>query len=243
MKLARKYTKQPPPLEIPSLESMRARGSDSSSNSPIVPSPSSASTQVSLRAQKRSKWRKMDEVLRTYSFDSLGEFLSVLFHPQTNDEIYYKLEEQLTSYFNGAYKDSANIHLSCARARDETRPLDTELRNNTRADRIVNALLVNSSRIVLYRALIATLWMFHHLPRPPHMCSSMLQQAAFRLLLLKRWYKTASNALQTRLPAGNQTRRPGKNARVIDAHEGWTARAKGVGFIIENQQMRGADEG
>lgn len=86
VKLARKYTKQPPPLQIPSLESIRARGSASSSNSPIVPSPSSASTQVSLRAQKRSKWRKMDDVFRTYGFDSLGEFLSVLFYPRFRGE-------------------------------------------------------------------------------------------------------------------------------------------------------------
>ncbi|KAJ6474102.1 hypothetical protein DFH09DRAFT_465031 [Mycena vulgaris] len=66
VKRARKYTKQPPALEIPSPESIRARGSGSSSTSPTVLFSSSASTQVSLRAQKRSQWCKMDDVLRTY---------------------------------------------------------------------------------------------------------------------------------------------------------------------------------
>ncbi|KAJ6520861.1 hypothetical protein DFH09DRAFT_1098106 [Mycena vulgaris] len=90
VKLARKYTKQLPAPEIPSLESIRARGSGSSSNSPIVPFPSSASTQVLLRAQKRSQWRKMNDVLRTYGFDSLGDFLSALFHPRIRGEKDYR---------------------------------------------------------------------------------------------------------------------------------------------------------
>ncbi|KAJ6563964.1 hypothetical protein B0H19DRAFT_1285077 [Mycena capillaripes] len=82
----RVYRKQPPPLEIPSLDSIHALGTSSSIPSPTVPSPSSASTLVPLRAEKRSVWRKMNDVLRTYGFDSLGEFLSVLFHPRIRGE-------------------------------------------------------------------------------------------------------------------------------------------------------------
>ncbi|KAJ7847404.1 hypothetical protein B0H13DRAFT_2362517 [Mycena leptocephala] len=85
VKLVRKYTRLAP-LEIPSIESIRGHGSIPSSASPIVPSPSSASTQISLRALRRSLWRKMDDVLSTYGFESLGEFLSVLFHPRTRGE-------------------------------------------------------------------------------------------------------------------------------------------------------------
>lgn len=86
VRLVRGYTKRPPPLEIPTLESIRARGTSSSTSSSTAPSPSSASTLVPLRAEKRSVWRKMNDVLRTYGFDSLGEFLSVLFHPRVRGE-------------------------------------------------------------------------------------------------------------------------------------------------------------
>ncbi|KAJ7863426.1 hypothetical protein B0H14DRAFT_2574825, partial [Mycena olivaceomarginata] len=41
---------------------------------------------ISLRAPKRTCWQKMDHVLTTYGFDSLGEFLSVLFHPRKRGE-------------------------------------------------------------------------------------------------------------------------------------------------------------
>ncbi|KAJ6571072.1 hypothetical protein B0H19DRAFT_1064186 [Mycena capillaripes] len=81
----RKYTRLPK-LTIPTIESIRAKGSSSTSNSPIAPSPSSASTQISLRAPKRTCWRKIDDVLTIYGFDSLGEFLSVLFHPRKRGE-------------------------------------------------------------------------------------------------------------------------------------------------------------
>ncbi|KAJ7078263.1 hypothetical protein C8R44DRAFT_790887 [Mycena epipterygia] len=86
VRLVRGYTKRPPPLEIPTLESIRARGTSSSTSSSTAPSPSSASTLVPLRAEKCSVWRKMNDVIRTYGFDSLGEFLSVLFHPRVRGE-------------------------------------------------------------------------------------------------------------------------------------------------------------
>ncbi|KAJ7697092.1 hypothetical protein B0H16DRAFT_1350278 [Mycena metata] len=89
----RKYTKTPAPLAIPSLESIRARGSGSASTTPITESPSSASTsstQVSLRAAKRNNFQKMDDVLRTWGFRSLGEFLTTLFHPRVRGEKDYR---------------------------------------------------------------------------------------------------------------------------------------------------------
>ncbi|KAJ7811583.1 hypothetical protein B0H13DRAFT_2383779 [Mycena leptocephala] len=79
--LVRKYTRLPK-LAIPTIESIRAKGTSSTSNSPVAPSPSSASTQISLRAPKRTCWRKIHDVLTTYGFESLGEFLSVLFIPR-----------------------------------------------------------------------------------------------------------------------------------------------------------------
>ncbi|KAJ7124709.1 hypothetical protein C8R46DRAFT_1237847 [Mycena filopes] len=42
---------------------------------------------------------------------------------ETTADIYYKLEEQLTAYLTGPYKDSANIRQSCAEARGQTEPL------------------------------------------------------------------------------------------------------------------------
>jgi hypothetical protein len=83
--LLRAYTRLPK-LTIPTLESIREKGTSSASNSPIAPSPSSASTQISLRAPKQTCWQKVDHVLTTYGFDSLGEFLSVLFHPRKRGE-------------------------------------------------------------------------------------------------------------------------------------------------------------
>ncbi|KAJ7643162.1 hypothetical protein DFH06DRAFT_999278 [Mycena polygramma] len=90
VKTVRRYRKQPPPLVIPSLESIRALGTSSSSSSPIAaPSPSSASTSSTLtplRAPKRSVWGKMNDVLRTYGFEGVGQFLSVLFHRRVRGE-------------------------------------------------------------------------------------------------------------------------------------------------------------
>ncbi|KAJ7220545.1 hypothetical protein GGX14DRAFT_559337 [Mycena pura] len=59
-------------------------------------------------------------------------------HAELEEDVYYKVEENLTSYFNGPYKDGANIRLSCARVRDQTSALDKELRNPSRSERLVN---------------------------------------------------------------------------------------------------------
>ncbi|KAJ7206804.1 hypothetical protein GGX14DRAFT_637030 [Mycena pura] len=59
-------------------------------------------------------------------------------HAETAENVYYKLEEQLTAYLNGAYKDSANIRLSCARVHEQTAALQKELDNPQRPNHIVN---------------------------------------------------------------------------------------------------------
>jgi len=45
------------------------------------------STQVSLRATKRTHFQKIDDVLQSFGFESLGEFLSALFycHPRPSE--------------------------------------------------------------------------------------------------------------------------------------------------------------
>ncbi|KAF7324049.1 3'-5' exonuclease domain-containing protein [Mycena kentingensis (nom. inval.)] len=58
---------------------------------------------------------------------------------ETTADVYYKLEEQLTSYLNGAYKDFANCRQSYENAREVLAPLDKALRDPHRSDHIVNA--------------------------------------------------------------------------------------------------------
>jgi hypothetical protein len=54
-------------------------------------------------------------------------------------EVYYKLEEQLTSYLNGNYKDAMNVRQSCSQARNHTHELERQLWDPTRTDKIVNS--------------------------------------------------------------------------------------------------------
>ncbi|KAJ7308761.1 hypothetical protein DFH08DRAFT_927373 [Mycena albidolilacea] len=77
VKLVRSYQRHPPPQIVPVITSF---ASASAPESPVTPSPSSASTQPSLRAARRTKWQKVDDVLQTYGFPNLGDFLSWLFH-------------------------------------------------------------------------------------------------------------------------------------------------------------------
>lgn len=51
----------------------------------------------------------------------------------------FKLEEQLTAYLNGNYKDSANVRQSCSQARGQIEPLEQTLQDPKRAARIINA--------------------------------------------------------------------------------------------------------
>ncbi|KAF8166461.1 hypothetical protein K438DRAFT_1775139 [Mycena galopus ATCC 62051] len=57
---------------------------------------------------------------------------------ESTTDIYHKLEEQLTAYLNGPYKDSANIRQSCAQARGQTDPLRISLQDPQRTAKIVN---------------------------------------------------------------------------------------------------------
>ncbi|KAJ7696918.1 hypothetical protein B0H14DRAFT_2650018, partial [Mycena olivaceomarginata] len=77
VKLVRSYNKLPPPPIVPVITSFAGA---SAPESPVTPSPSSASTQPSLRAARRTQWQKIDDVLRTYGFPNLGDFLACLFH-------------------------------------------------------------------------------------------------------------------------------------------------------------------
>lgn len=71
-----------PKLIIPDIPPL---ASSSSTGSPITPV-SAASVQTPLRAARRSKWQKIDDVLETYGFDSLGDFLTTLFHNHPRGE-------------------------------------------------------------------------------------------------------------------------------------------------------------
>ncbi|KAJ7309482.1 hypothetical protein DFH08DRAFT_1088244 [Mycena albidolilacea] len=83
VKLVRSYQRHPPPEIIPVITSF---ASASTPGSPVTPSPSSASIQPSLRAARRTKWQKVDDVLKTYGFPNLGDFLACLFHLRTRGE-------------------------------------------------------------------------------------------------------------------------------------------------------------
>ncbi|KAF8145003.1 hypothetical protein K438DRAFT_1630871 [Mycena galopus ATCC 62051] len=79
-----------PPIRVPSFPSVStsasASASASASHSPITPSPSSASSQIPLRVRKRTKFDKIHDVLKTYGFPNLGDFLRILFHPRIRGE-------------------------------------------------------------------------------------------------------------------------------------------------------------
>ncbi|KAG6848087.1 hypothetical protein H0H93_003468 [Arthromyces matolae] len=62
------------------------------------------------------------------------------------NDIYYKLEEHLTSYFNGNWKENANIKQSIREALSVTEPLQKRLRNPERANEQVNANTTPMSR-------------------------------------------------------------------------------------------------
>ncbi|KAJ6463158.1 hypothetical protein C8R47DRAFT_1225275 [Mycena vitilis] len=69
----------PPPGSIPGYVSAPQTPVNSSFPAPI-------STQPRLRAPMRTKFDKVDDVLSTYGFTSLGDFLATLFHPHRRGE-------------------------------------------------------------------------------------------------------------------------------------------------------------
>ncbi|KAJ7788904.1 hypothetical protein B0H13DRAFT_1936522 [Mycena leptocephala] len=77
----RKWTRIPvltipviPPLPLASTSSNSAPQTPATPNTPATLA--SSSTQASLRAPKRTKWEKVDDVLTGYGFDNLGDFLA-----------------------------------------------------------------------------------------------------------------------------------------------------------------------
>ncbi|KAK7012556.1 hypothetical protein R3P38DRAFT_3324130 [Favolaschia claudopus] len=84
--------KRVPKLSIPVIPGFSATTSTpaagSSASAPATPitpatpisAASSTSTQSRLRAARRTKWEKVDDVFSKYGFDSLGEFLQVVFY-------------------------------------------------------------------------------------------------------------------------------------------------------------------
>ncbi|KAF8172958.1 hypothetical protein K438DRAFT_1772389 [Mycena galopus ATCC 62051] len=69
----------------------------SASHSPVTPCPSSASSQIPLRVLKRTKFEKMNDVLKAYSFRNLGEFLAVLRRIRRDVERYGEFAQRVSS--------------------------------------------------------------------------------------------------------------------------------------------------
>ncbi|KAG6808759.1 hypothetical protein H0H92_002998 [Tricholoma furcatifolium] len=59
-------------------------------------------------------------------------------YAETEDDIFYKLEEQLTSHFNGKWQDVANSIQSICQAKPFTKNLEQRLQDPKRPSRIVN---------------------------------------------------------------------------------------------------------
>ncbi|KAF7290249.1 3'-5' exonuclease domain-containing protein [Mycena indigotica] len=106
--------------------------------------------------------------------NSITAAATVIWNRSANptEMIFYKLEEQLTSYFNGAYKDGANIRLSCSRIRDETSAFEKTIREPSRSNHIVNA---PSSELVLHRVTAG----FANAPSPEPTASSSTPPLAY----------------------------------------------------------------
>jgi hypothetical protein len=89
VKLVWSYRRHPAPQIILVITSS---ASASAPESPVTPSPSSALTQPSLRAARRTKWQKVNNVLLTYGFPNLGDFLACVFHPRVRGEKDYRTQ-------------------------------------------------------------------------------------------------------------------------------------------------------
>ncbi|KAJ7691362.1 hypothetical protein B0H17DRAFT_935216 [Mycena rosella] len=74
------------PLTIPTISPPGSTpGSFSAPHTPITPISSTSSTQAPLRAPRRTQWEKVDDVLTSYGFRNLGDFLATLFHDHGSD--------------------------------------------------------------------------------------------------------------------------------------------------------------
>ncbi|KAK0461442.1 hypothetical protein IW261DRAFT_1614365 [Armillaria novae-zelandiae] len=61
-------------------------------------------------------------------------------HAQDKSDIFYKLSEQLTAYFNGDWKSNSNIQLSLSLAFNQTQPVHQRLHDAKRSDGILATL-------------------------------------------------------------------------------------------------------
>ncbi|KAJ7328357.1 hypothetical protein DFH08DRAFT_1023793, partial [Mycena albidolilacea] len=55
------------------------------------------------RSTKRSRWKKIDDVLKTWGFRNLGDFLATLFHPRTRgqNDPRSKTHRQVSAFLKG----------------------------------------------------------------------------------------------------------------------------------------------
>ncbi|KAK6987804.1 hypothetical protein R3P38DRAFT_2574293 [Favolaschia claudopus] len=83
IKPVRSYKKIPTLRTVASLDSIRTQSAPSASTTSAVLSGLSLPSQIQHRAAPRTPWTKMDDVLRQYGFDSLGEFFTILFYHRT----------------------------------------------------------------------------------------------------------------------------------------------------------------
>ncbi|KAJ7088161.1 hypothetical protein C8R44DRAFT_892953 [Mycena epipterygia] len=77
--------------------------STSTSQTPVTPAP----TKATLRAPKCTPWEKVDDVLMTHGFESLGEFLEALFHHHPTDDMDPQTpchKATVTSFLQGSNK-------------------------------------------------------------------------------------------------------------------------------------------
>lgn len=80
--------KRIPDLVIPQIPPLQSASTSASvPTTPITPiSSTSRSSQARRRNPKRSRWQKVDAVLTSYGFDSLGDFLETVFYVHKGDD-------------------------------------------------------------------------------------------------------------------------------------------------------------
>ncbi|KAG6821896.1 hypothetical protein H0H92_000295, partial [Tricholoma furcatifolium] len=66
-------------------------------------------------------------------------------YAETEDNVYYKLEEHLTAHFNGKWQENANAAESLSQVKSVTEPLQKRLRNPARTQEILSTPMVNIS--------------------------------------------------------------------------------------------------
>ncbi|KAJ7657140.1 hypothetical protein B0H17DRAFT_1145945 [Mycena rosella] len=99
VKLVCKWTKQPAPLPIPFLPTLPSAGH---SNTPVTLSLPPVSTQVPLRAPKKTQYQKIDDFICTNGFPTLGDFLMALFQHRVRGEKDHRTRRHRQAGYRGA---------------------------------------------------------------------------------------------------------------------------------------------